>query len=108
MIKLKYLISAVWAMALVLSLAHGEVHAQRLEQVDLIISRGTVVTMDADRRVIESGAVAVSDGKIVAVGTSAEIAAKYRGKETIDARGRAVIPGLINTHTHIPMTLFRG
>ncbi|HSI89257.1 MAG TPA: amidohydrolase family protein, partial [Pyrinomonadaceae bacterium] len=108
MINLKFLTSAVWALALVLSLAHVEVHAQRLEQVDLIISGGTVVTMDAGRRVMEDGAVAVSGGKIVAVGTRAEIAAKYRGKETIDAGGKVVIPGLINTHTHIPMTLFRG
>src|SRR5690606_17167557 len=85
-----------------------EVSAQRTERVDLIISGGTVVTMNADRRVIEDGAVAVSGGKIVAVGSRTEIASKFRGKETIDARGRAVIPGLINTHTHIPMTLFRG
>ncbi len=108
MIKLKFLTSAVWAIALVLSLAHVEVHGQRSERVDLIISGGTVVTMNADRRVIEDGAVAVSGGKIVAVGSRTEIASKFRGKETIDARGRAVIPGLINTHTHIPMTLFRG
>jgi len=69
---------------------------------------GTIVTMDAGRRVIEDGAIAVQQGRIVAVGPRAEIEAKYTAREVIDARGRAVIPGLINGHTHVPMTLFRG
>src|ERR1700755_75226 len=81
---------------------------QRAKRVDLIVSGGTVVTMDAARRVIEDGAVAVEGGRIVAVGKRADIARGYAARETIDARGRAVIPGLINGHTHIPMTLFRG
>lgn len=77
-------------------------------RVDLMIVGGTVVTMDKDRRVIEGGSVAVSGGKIVAVGTQAEIAKSYRAKQTVNARGKAVIPGLINAHTHIPMVMFRG
>ena len=77
-------------------------------RVDLIVSGGTVVTMDARRRVIEDGAVAVSGGRIVAVGTRGDVAGRYAARETIDARGRAVIPGLVNGHTHIPMSLFRG
>jgi 5-methylthioadenosine/S-adenosylhomocysteine deaminase len=76
--------------------------------VDLIISGGTIVTMDGARRVIEDGSVAVRGGRILAIGTRAEIEAKYNARETIDARGRVVIPGLINGHTHVPMTLFRG
>ncbi len=64
--------------------------------------------MNASRSVIENGAVAVSRGEIVAVGTSAEIAQKFTTKQTIDARGKLIIPGLINTHTHVPMSLFRG
>src|SRR3712207_1913231 len=64
--------------------------------------------MDASRRVIEDGAVAVQGGRIVAVGKRSDIARRYSAVEVIDARGRAVIPGLINGHTHIPMTLFRG
>jgi 5-methylthioadenosine/S-adenosylhomocysteine deaminase len=81
---------------------------QRAKRVDLIVSGGTVVTMDASRRLIEDGAVAVEGGRIVAVGKSRDIARRYTAGEVIDARGRAVIPGLINGHTHIPMTLFRG
>src|SRR5919202_2088690 len=81
---------------------------QRLKRVDLIVSGGTVVTMDKNRRVIEDGAVAVERGRIVAVGKRSEVARKYAAREVIDARGRVVLPGLINGHTHVPMTLFRG
>ncbi len=80
----------------------------RASVVDIVILGGTVVTVDKDRRVIENGAVAIKGGKIVAVGTRAEIARQYRAKQTINAAGKAVIPGLINTHTHVPMSLFRG
>jgi 5-methylthioadenosine/S-adenosylhomocysteine deaminase len=75
---------------------------------DLLIVGGTVVTMDKDRRVIEDGAVAVKDGKIVSVGTRSAVTENLRAKQVINAQGKAVIPGLINTHTHIPMGLFRG
>lgn len=81
--------------------------AQR-KSIDLIISGGTVVTMDAEKRVVSNGAVAVEKDKIVAVGTAKEIAQKFTSKQTINAAGKVVIPGLINTHTHVPMTLFRG
>src|SRR5215218_3529072 len=81
---------------------------QRQRRVDLIVSGGTVVTMDAQRRVIEDGAVAVANGRIVAVGTRGEVAGRFTAREVIDARGAAVIPGLVNGHTHIPMSLFRG
>lgn len=75
---------------------------------DLLIVGGTVVTMDKTHRVIENGAVAIKADKIVAVGTRADLTRRYSGAKTIDASGRAVIPGLINTHTHVPMSLFRG
>jgi 5-methylthioadenosine/S-adenosylhomocysteine deaminase len=80
----------------------------RRSVVDLVIVGGTVVTMDGDKRVIENGAVAVKNGEIVAVGTGREVSASYAGRRIINAAGKVVIPGLINTHTHIPMTLFRG
>ncbi|MBC7909511.1 MAG: amidohydrolase [Pyrinomonadaceae bacterium] len=81
---------------------------QRRSRVDLIVRGGTIVTMDGERRVIEDGAVAVTGGRITAVGTRAEVEAKYTAREIIDARGKAIVPGLINGHTHVPMTLFRG
>jgi 5-methylthioadenosine/S-adenosylhomocysteine deaminase len=64
--------------------------------------------MNAQRRIIENGAIAVSKSEITAVGTAAEINRQYSSRETINAQGKVVIPGLINAHTHIPMTLFRG
>lgn len=76
--------------------------------VDLIIAGGTIVTMDAGRRVIEDGAIAVRGDKIVSVGTRADITKTFRAKRTINAKGQVIIPGLINTHTHVPMGLFRG
>ncbi|PYS77359.1 MAG: hypothetical protein DMF66_10165, partial [Acidobacteria bacterium] len=66
--------------------------AQRLRRVDLIVSGGTVVTMDRERRVIEDGAVAVERGRIVAVGKRSDIVRQYAAREVIDASGRAVIP----------------
>ncbi len=78
------------------------------EKADLLVAGGTVVTMDAQRRVIENGAVAVVGDSIVAVGTSAEIEGKYESAKRIDARGAIVMPGLINGHAHAAMSLFRG
>lgn len=78
------------------------------DRVDLIVRGGTVVTMDGSSRVIENGAVAVKGERIVAVGAAPDIAAKYIGARTINAAGKVIMPGLINTHTHVPMVLFRG
>ena len=83
------------------------INAQK-KSIDLIISGGTIVTMDGEKRLILNGAVAVDKDKIVAVDTSSEIGRRFSSKQTINADGKVVIPGLINTHTHIPMTLFRG
>ena len=82
--------------------------AQRPRRVSLLVTGGTVVTMDKDRRVIEDGAVAVDAGRVVAVGRRRDVERRYTAAEVIDARGRAVIPGLVNGHTHVPMSLFRG
>ncbi len=76
--------------------------------VDLIVSGGTVVTMDGARAILPDGSVAIKGDTIVAVGPRADIEARYSGAQTIDARGRLVLPGFINGHTHVPMTLFRG
>jgi len=81
---------------------------RRLERADLLVAGGTVVTMDRERRVIEDGAVAVRGGRVVAVGRRADLQRRYAAAEVINATGRAVIPGLINGHTHVPMVLFRG
>jgi 5-methylthioadenosine/S-adenosylhomocysteine deaminase len=88
--------------------AAGLEAAGPVRNVDLVVRGGTVVTMNRERRLIEGGALAVDKGRIVAVGTAAEIAAAYRGRDTLDAAGSIVMPGLINAHTHAAMVLFRG
>eukprot|EP00606_Chrysophyceae_sp_TOSAG23-5_P000125 GSChrysophyteH2.ASY1.ANO1.1414.1 assembled CDS len=74
----------------------------------VVITGGTVVTMDALRRVIENGAVAIEGDTIAAVGEAAAIASAYPGAERVDASGHIVMPGLVNTHGHAPMVLYRG
>jgi 5-methylthioadenosine/S-adenosylhomocysteine deaminase len=78
------------------------------EKVDLLINGGTIVTMDGDRLILEDGAVAVKGDVISAIGFRSDLEKKYVADQTIDARGKLVLPGLINGHTHVPMTLFRG
>jgi 5-methylthioadenosine/S-adenosylhomocysteine deaminase len=84
------------------------VEARRPGRADLIVAGGTVLTMDAGETVIPNGGVAISGGAIVAVGTRRSIESRFRARRSIDARGGLVLPGLVNAHTHAPMTLLRG
>ena len=77
------------------------------EQVDLLIKNATVLTMDEDRNVYPNGLVAVQDNVIVAV-TDGSNLEEFEAKKVIDADGDIVLPGLINTHTHVSMTVFRS
>ena len=77
-------------------------------RVSLLITGGIVVTMDDAGTVISNGAVAIDGASIVAVGTAGDLDARYTARDRIDAHGQIVMPGLINTHTHAPMVLFRG
>jgi 5-methylthioadenosine/S-adenosylhomocysteine deaminase len=76
--------------------------------ISLVVTGGTVVTMDAAGRILRPGAIAIDGRDIVAVDAVDAIAQRFAGAETIDAAGQIVIPGLINTHTHAPMVLYRG
>ncbi len=78
------------------------------EKVDLLITGGAVITMDAQRHVLDDGAIAVRADSIVAVGPRAALETKYSAAKIINARGMLVMPGLINGHTHAAMSLFRG
>ena len=73
-----------------------------------VLHNATVVTMDTDYRIFNPGAVLVRDDFIEAIGPEAEILAAAGDAERIDLAGRVVIPGLVNGHTHVPMTLLRG
>jgi 5-methylthioadenosine/S-adenosylhomocysteine deaminase len=91
---------------MVASLAGSQAPQRRT--VSIVVANGTVVTVDANRRVIPRGSVAIDGRDIVAVDTADAIAARFSGRAEIDAAGAVVIPGLVNTHTHAPMVLFRG
>ncbi len=77
------------------------------EPADWIVTARWVITMNAERRVIEDGAVAVRGDRIVSVGIRAEVERRYRGRK-LDCRQCLLAPGLINAHTHAPMSLMRG
>ncbi len=81
---------------------------RRMIPVDLIVVNGTVVTMDDQRRVLPDAAIAIERGRIVAVGAMRDVMSRYSASQRVDAAGKIIVPGLINGHTHIPMTLFRG
>ncbi|MGW5610283.1 amidohydrolase [Streptomyces sp. NPDC003753] len=78
------------------------------EPVDLLVHGGDVLTVDDAGSVVREGAVAVRDGEIIAVGPAGELRARYAAEEEIDAGGCLVLPGLVNAHTHLAMTLLRG
>jgi 5-methylthioadenosine/S-adenosylhomocysteine deaminase len=78
------------------------------ESCDLLLTNAIVLTMDEEMRQYEPGAVAVKGDNILAVGTQEQLSAEYTAGEVIDCDGKVLMPGLINAHTHIPMTLMRG
>ena len=75
---------------------------------DLVLRHCTLLTMDDHCRVITNGALAMGRGAIVAIGDDAEVSSLYPASPSLELHGHAVLPGLINCHTHAPMTLFRG
>jgi len=106
--RLLVLITLIIMLSSPLSDAAGQTRRQRAESVDLLVMGGTIVTMDQQRRVITDGGIAVSQGRIVAIGSRAEIERVYTSRQRVGAEGKVITPGLINGHTHIPMVLFRG
>lgn len=77
--------------------------------IDLLLTGGTVVSMDRDRRIIEDGAVAVDQGRILFVGTAEEAANRFPAvKKTLDCQDHAILPGFIDCHGHAGHALIRG
>ena len=81
--------------------------AQTAKTADVLISGGKVLTVDSDQTYYNDGAVAISGGEILAVGSVSDLA-EMEAAERIDARGKLIMPGLVNAHNHSPMSLFRG
>ncbi|EJL6340086.1 amidohydrolase [Vibrio cholerae] len=88
-----------------LSLFSAMSHAQ--SDADLMITDAMVLTMNGDKTVYQNGTVVVKENKIIAVG-GVELAKQYQAKQVLDVDGDIVMPGLINTHTHVSMTVFRS
>ena len=78
------------------------------ESCDLLIEAGFVVPIEPHAVVLEDHAVAVRDGVIVAILPQAEARVRFLPAETVSRPEAALIPGLVNAHTHNPMTLLRG
>ena len=100
----------MWARLIAAVFAIGAVTAAQapLRSVSLIVVGGTVVTQNGSHQILSPGAVAIDGADIVAVDRPDAIRARYTAAHTIDARGQVILPGLINTHTHAPMVMFRG
>lgn len=79
-----------------------------MNQVDILFINAHVLTMDEKMNQYNRGAVAVTDDRIVAVGSEDEIKKEYSAKEPFDCKGKVLMPGMVNAHTHVPMTLLRG
>jgi 5-methylthioadenosine/S-adenosylhomocysteine deaminase len=87
--------------------AAGPAAVPKTEAVDLLIRNGRILTVNSSLEEFDPGFVAVRGSTIVGLGPPAE-AGRFRARQTLDASGMIVMPGLINTHTHSPMTLLRG
>ena len=75
---------------------------------NVLIEDATVVTMNAQRDILTDASIAISGERIAAVGLTDALQAQYPQAERIDGRGKVVLPGLINCHTHISMSLQKG
>jgi 5-methylthioadenosine/S-adenosylhomocysteine deaminase len=78
------------------------------QPADLVLTNALLITMDEELRIFEPGAMAVRGDSIVAVGSEKEILGSYSSNQMVDCNGKVLMPGLINAHTHVPMTLLRG
>ena len=79
-----------------------------MQKADTILCGGAVVTMNAQFDLIPDGAVAIVGADIVAVGARADVLARFESDNLVDCSGSYILPGLVNAHTHVPMTLLRG
>src|SRR3954453_19081891 len=91
---------------LLVTLLNTQVRA--IETADYILQARYVVTMDSQHRLIENGAVAIRNSSIVGVGTQAEIKSRFTSTKLLEKPDTLIAPGLIDTHTHAPMSLFRA
>ncbi|NVM57208.1 MAG: amidohydrolase [Desulfobacterales bacterium] len=83
-------------------------HQRPLSSYDIVVCNGTVLTVNESFEVLENGVVCIADGRVERIEPTAPADTLPAARQIIDARGGIIMPGLVNTHTHAPMTLFRG
>lgn len=105
--RTRVLVAAIATMIAV-SVGWHPLGARQATAVSLVIANGIIITVDGNRRILNPGSIAINGTDIVAIDTPANIAARYTAADTIDATGTVVMPGLINTHTHAAMVMYRG
>ena len=91
-----------------LVLAAAALAGQTRQPASLVVVGRSVITQNASREILSPGAVAINGNLIVDVGTPEAIGGRYRAAQTISAPEQIILPGLINTHTHAPMVMYRG
>jgi 5-methylthioadenosine/S-adenosylhomocysteine deaminase len=79
-----------------------------MKKADILLTHATVLCMDESFTLYPDGAVAVTGDSLLAIGPEQEVAAAFTADEVIDCGGKVILPGLVNAHTHVPMTLLRG
>ena len=77
-------------------------------KVDTLLTNAIILTMDEEYRIFQPGAIAIKADSIIEIGENNEIISKFTANEVVDCNGKILMPGLINAHTHVPMTLLRG
>jgi len=105
--RTRVLVAGMAAM-IALPLAWQTLAARQATAVSLVVRNGVIITVDGSRRILNPGSIAINGSDIVAIDTPANIAARYQAADTIEATGKVVMPGLINTHTHAAMVMYRG
>ena len=76
--------------------------------MSFIFADGWLITMNERREILERASVCVQNDRIAAIGTRQQLTQQYPGAEVIDCAGRIVMPGMVNTHTHLFQTLLKG
>lgn len=86
----------------------AEIESGKKTTIDLLVYGGRLVTLGTDDEVVPNGAIAIHGDTIIDLGGEEDLKKRYRPRESIDGGGGIIIPGLVNTHTHAAMTVFRG
>ncbi|MGE5072652.1 MAG: amidohydrolase, partial [Anaerolineae bacterium] len=79
-----------------------------MQTADILLFNAHILTMDEEMRQFPSGAIVIKGDSVVAVGEESRIRREYQAAQSADCESKILMPGLVNAHTHVPMTLLRG